>query len=154
MSQSVETEAPSVDEIDQYGDVRLSITVEDMLSLGFEYADMVKVSFLDQSIVIPVIPSYRYVAAKTAGLFLNRDYHDRPVELALFNGSFASTYGLAELTTREDGTSGYEAMEGIEFPVAVTIEMAEKGGYKDTYAIYDLQRFRSLDDYKGMSILV
>ena len=31
MSQSVETEAPSVDEIDQYGDVRLSITVEDML---------------------------------------------------------------------------------------------------------------------------
>lgn len=38
MCQSVETEAPSVDEIDQYGDVHLAITVEEMEALGFEYA--------------------------------------------------------------------------------------------------------------------
>lgn len=113
---------------------------------------MVKVSFLDQSLVVPVIPSYRYVEAKSAGLFLNGDYKDRPVELAVFNGSFASAYGLAELTTKEDGTLGHEAMEGIEFPISVTIEMVEKGGYNDTYAIFDLKRIRSLEDYEGMSI--
>ncbi|MBQ4514808.1 MAG: hypothetical protein II969_17575, partial [Anaerolineaceae bacterium] len=54
MSQSVETEAPSVDEIDKYGDIRLAITSKELADLGFEYADYVTVSFLDQSVTVPV----------------------------------------------------------------------------------------------------
>lgn len=152
MSQSVETEAPSVEEIDKYGDIRLAITSQELADLGFEYADYVTVSFLDQSITVPVIPAYRYVGAKASGLVMYNDDTSKPVELEVFNGSFASTYGLAERFTREDGSRYHEAMVGIEFPVAVKIEMAEKGGYKDTYAIFDLERSNNFEDYEGLSV--
>lgn len=152
LSQSVETEASSVDEIDRHGDILLAISSKELADLGFEYADYVTVSFLDQNVTVPVIPEYRFAGAKTPGLVMWENDPSRAVELAVSNGSFATTYGLAALFTREDGTRYHEAVEGIEFPVAVKIEMAEKGGYKDTYAIYDLERSDNFEDYEGLSV--
>lgn len=152
LSQSVETEVTSVDQIDRHGDILLAITSKELADLGFEYADYVTVSFLDKNITIPVIPAYRYVGAKASGLVIWESEPSRPAELAVTNGSFATGYGLAELFTREDGSRYHEAMEGVEFPVTVKIEMAEKGGYKDTYAIYDLERSDNFEDYEGFSL--
>jgi len=147
---SVETAAPSVEEIDKYGDIRLAITSGELAALGFEYKDMVTVRFLDQAVTLPVIPAYRYVGAKASALVMWED-PDRPVELEVFNGSFAGSYGLAERKTREDGTRYHVALEGIEFPIAVTIELAEKGGYADTYAIFDLTRTDERADYAALT---
>ena len=150
LSQSVETEVTSVDQIDRHGDILLAITSKELADLGFEYADYVTVSFLDKNITIPVIPAYRYVGAKASGLVIWESEPSRPAELAVTNGSFASGYGLAELFTREDGSRYLEAMEGVEFPVAVKIEMAEKGGYKDTYNIFDLEFSNNYEDYEEL----
>ena len=87
-----------------------------MLAAGFEYADYVTVEFLDQKLTLPVIPEYRYVGAREAGLVAWKDA-SKPVELEVFNGSFAAGYGLATKTTNPDKSYVWNANEGVTFPV-------------------------------------
>ena len=143
--------APSTDEIDKYGDVRLSLTTGDFQAAGIEYADLVTVRFLDQELTVPVIPAYRYVAAKGTALVVWPDDESTPAELEVFNGSFAATYGLADVTRNPDKTFFVTAREGVTFPVDVTISLAEKNGYRDEYAIFDLTRSDERMDYPALS---
>lgn len=146
----VSTTAPSVEEIDKYGDIRLSITAGELASMGYAYADLVTVSFLDQTVILPVIPAYRYVGAKASGLVMWED-PTKPVELEVFNGSFAESYGLAKRMTKEDGTRYHVPMEGISFPIDVTIQLYEQGGYANTYMVFDLNRTDERADYAHLN---
>ena len=94
----VETTFPSATkaDIDKYGDVHFSISSADLAAAGFEYADLVSVKFLDQELVVPIIPQYRYVGAKAVGLVMWED-GTKPAEIEVFNGSFAANYGLADV---------------------------------------------------------
>ena len=146
----VVTTAPATTEIDKYGDVRLSITSGDFLAAGFAYADLVTVEFLNQTLTLPVIPEYRYVGAREAGLVVWAD-ETKPVELEVFNGSFAANYGLATKTTAEDKSYVWNANEGVTFPVEVTITLAVKDGYRDQYEIFDLKRTNERNDYLDLT---
>lgn len=75
----------------------------------------------------------------------------KPVELEIFNGSFAATYGLADKTTNEDKTYFWIARDGVEFPVEVVIFQGEKGGYADQYLLYDLHRSNERSDYADLT---
>ena len=145
----VETTFPSATkaDIDKYGDVHFSISSADLAAAGFEYKDLVKLTFLDQEVIVPVIPQYRYVGAKAPGLVMWED-GTKPAEVEVFNGSFAATYGLADVI-RDGSEYTVTPREGVEFPVPVTIEMYEKQGYADTYAIFDLTRSNNREDYRG-----
>ena len=147
---SLSTVAPSVDEIDKYGDVRLSATSGELRQFGVEYADYVHVAFSGQVLKLPVVPDYRYVEAKGSALVVWED-DAKPVELEIFNGSFAATYGLADKTTNEDKTYFWTAQEGVEFPVKVTVSQGEKGGYADQYLLYDLNRTNERGDYAALT---
>ena len=136
----------SVESIDKYGDLILSVTSGEFKAAGFEYADLALVSFLDQELVLPVIPAYRYVAAKGSAIVVWED-DSKAVELEIFNGSFAGNYGLATKTTNEDKSWFWTANDGIEFPVTFCFNIAEKAGYADEYAIFDLARSDSREDY-------
>ncbi len=147
---SLSTVAPSVEEIDKYGDVRLSVTSGEIRDLGIEYADYVHVAFSGQIVKLPVVPDYRYVEAKGSALVVWED-DAKPVELEIFNGSFAATYGLADKTTNEDKTYFWSAREGVEFPIKVTVSQGEKGGYAGQYLLYDLNRTNERDDYAALT---
>ena len=146
---SVKTSFPSATkaDIDKYGDVHLSISSADLAAAGFAYKDLVKLSFLDQELIVPIIPQYRYVGAKAVGLVMWED-GTKPAEVEVFNGSFAASYGLADVV-REGSDYTVTPREGVEFPVPVTIELYEKQGYADTYAIFDLTRSNNREDYRG-----
>ncbi len=145
----VETTFPSATkaDIDKYGDVHFSITSAELAAAGFEYKDLVKLTFLDKEVIVPIIPQYRYVGAKAVGLVMWED-GTKPAEVEVFNGSFAANYGLADVV-REGKDYTVTPKEGVEFPVPVTIEMYEKQGYADTYAIFDLTRSNDREDYRG-----
>lgn len=144
------THAPSVEEIDKYGDVRLGLTSGEIKAFGVEYADYVNVKLLGQTIKLPVIPAYRYVEAKGSAMVVWED-DAKPVELEIFNGSFAATYGLADKTTNEDKTYYWTARDGVAFPVEVVIFQGEKGGYADEYLLYDLHRSNERGDYENLT---
>ena len=140
----------SLEKIDKYGDPKLSITSGEFAAAGFQYEDLVTVRFAGQEIVVPVVPEYRYVAAQHAGLVMWKDA-EKPVELEIFNGSFAGFYGLATKTTNEDKTFFWTANEGIELPLEFSISLYEEGGYHEQYLIYDLGRTDEKSDYPSLT---
>ena len=146
---SVETTFPSATkaDIDKYGDVHFSISSAELAAAGFAYKDLVKLSFLDQELIVPIIPEYRYVGAKAVGLVMWED-GSKPAEVEVFNGSFAASYGLADVV-RDGSEYTVTPREGVVFPVPVTITMYEEQGYADTYAIFDLVRSNVREDYRG-----
>ncbi len=147
----VDTEISSEEDIyEKYGNAYLDITSGEFSSLGFEYADLVKVSFLEQELILPVIPDYRFVGSQCSGLVMWEDAQKR-IELSMFNADFSDHYGLSKLKTDENGEVYREVPENVVFPVEVTIELAEKGGYADEYAVYDLERSNERSDYPELT---
>jgi len=145
---AVQTVLASVENIDIYGDPKLEMTSGELADLGYEYADIVTVHFLDQTIDMPVIPAFRYVGSGCVGLLMWEERSD-PLCIAIFNGSFTTEYGLAETQMGSDGKQMY--VPGAEYPIVFTIDMKEKNGYADTYALFDLSRTNSRADYPGLS---
>lgn len=142
------TSISSIGNIDKYGDPILEMTSGELMDLGFEYADMVEVRFLDQRIEMPIIPDYRYVGAGEPGLLMWED-RSKPLSIEIFNGSFVTDYRLAE--ARRDSLGDLEYVPLVEFPVDITIEMKEKGGYSDTYAALNLTQSNNREDYPDLT---
>ena len=63
--------------------------------------------------------------------------------------SFVNDYRLAE--ARRDSQSDLEYVPLVEFPVDITIEMKEKGGYSDTYAALNLTQSNNREDYPDLT---
>ena len=145
---TVQTTLTSADNIDIYGDPSLEMTSGELADLGYEYADIVSVHFLDQTVEMPVIPDFRYVGAGCAGLMMWED-RSVPISLAILNGSFAAEYGLAETQKDSDGELMY--VPSAEYPIVFTIDIIEKNGYAETYASYDMSRTNNRADYPDLS---
>ena len=148
---AIKASVSSLGDIDKYGDIRLSTTTQELLAAGYEYADIVSVKFLDKVLELPLIPAYRYVAAKGSALVAFKGEDSRPLELEIFNGSFADTYGVATKTTNADKSYFWTAKEGVTFPISVEISLAKKQGYFNEYAIFDLKRTNNRVDYNHIS---
>ncbi len=147
----VETTIPSLESIDSvFGNVTLAVTAGELSDKGFEYADMATVKFLDQEMTIPVVPDFHFLASLKPGLAM--DQENGSVELCSFNDDFAFEYGLTDYVLTDDEGDGYrKPSKGVEFPVAVTIELAEKGGYADEYGYYNLEYKNGREDYPDLS---
>lgn len=148
---SVDTEIVSEESINsKYGNVYLSITSGELSTLGFEYADLVSVTFMGQTLILPIVPTYRYVGSQCAALLMPEEKEKR-VELDMFNTDFANSYGLSKVITDEDGNVSREVPEGVQYPIDVTIKMEEKGGYADEYILFELERTNERSDYLDLS---
>ena len=66
-------------------------------------------------------------------------------------GNFADFYGLAAKTTNPDKSYYWTAKDGVEFPVPVTVEMKEAGGYLTEMEIRDINRTNNREDYPNLS---
>ena len=148
---------PSTDneDIEKYGNVFTNISAVDFAALGFTWGDLVTVKFLDKELVLPVVPDYSYVDQGTPLLYLGKNgdavEQEGRVKMAINMGNFATDYGLATKTVNEDKTYYWTACEGVEFPVPVTIEMKEKGGYLTEMEIRDINRTNNREDYPDLT---
>lgn len=121
---------------------------------GFEVADVVKVSFLDQELELPVVPDYSYVdAGATAVIFkeTDSDFPDGFVALAINMGDFTTTYRIGTKTVNDDKSWYWTAEPGIEFPIRFTFSMSEKQGYSDQYLLHQLVRTNNRSDYPDLT---
>lgn len=138
----------------KYGNVNTDLSVAAFFEAGFAEGDIVRVSFLDQTLELPVVPTYSYVDQGTAAVMAYLDDEGEPsgnIAVAINMGNFASVYGLAEKTTNEDKTWFWTAAEGVTFPVVISIEMAEQGGYLAEYLLHDLSRTNAREDYPELT---
>ena len=110
--------------ISKYGNITLTTTKEEMAENGFEFGDVVTVSFADESIDIPYCGTYSDVDAGAPGLFGR--YDDETVTLAVNVGNFAAIYKIAEKITQEDQSYEWVYREGIDETLTFVIKMKQK----------------------------
>lgn len=136
----------------KYGNVNTSCTAEDFLGeMGFAWGDTVQVSFLDQVLVLPVVPDYSYVESGCAAVIVRQDEKGKPTEnvsLAINMGNFAESYGLGKKHTEDD--RWYWESERT-FPVQVAFAPAEKEGYLAQYLLHQLVRTNEREDYSHLT---
>ncbi len=139
----------------KYGNVYTDCSAEHFTKdLGLSYGDLVTVKFLDKELVLPVVPDYSYVDSGKAALLISKNEKDDPTGfafLAINMGNFLETYGIATKSTDADGNWYWTACEGVEFPIQLTFELKEKGGYMAEYLLHELTRTNNREDYAHLS---
>lgn len=138
----------------KYGNVNTDCTAAAFAAMGFEWGDLVKVSFLDTELVLPVVPTYSYVDSGKPAIILPKGDDGQPsgyVSMAINMGNFAQTYGIAEKHTNADKTWYWTACDGVTFPVEISFAMSAKEGYLADYIIHDLQRTNVRSDYASLT---
>lgn len=135
--------------IAKHGNVELDYTCEAFLALGYQYGDVVTVSFLNQSLDIPFCSNYSDVDNGSPALFA-RDGNNNLV-VAINMGDFATTYGIATKTSFEDKTYAWDYSEGVEGPVQFTIDLKGAGAYLDEYEMHRLIRTNERADYADLT---
>ena len=106
----------SVNDIQKYGNLVLSITKSDMDSIGAEYGDVFTISLGDETLEAPYCTSYSDV---DLGNLVLRNDGDIMI-LAINMGDFASTYGIATKVTNPDKTYKWVFEEGKKLDVTGT----------------------------------
>ncbi len=139
----------------KHGNVYLSCDCEDFFDeMGFAMGDIVTVRFLDKELTVPVVPTYAYVDNGTPAVIVHLNDSGAPtgkVALAINMGNFGETYGLAVKNRNDNGDWWWEAADGVTYPVEVTFEMADKGGYKNGILMRDLTGSNNREDYAHLT---
>ena len=138
----------------KYGNLWTTGTAGEFTERGFAWGDIVQVSFLGQTIDMPVVPTYSYVPTGETILVMAKDQTGNPdgnLQLAINMGDFTTTYGIATKTTNADKTWYWTAQEGVGFPLSIRINMKEKEGFLEEFLIHDLQRTDNREDYPQLS---
>ncbi|MCR4675733.1 MAG: tyrosine-protein phosphatase [Sphaerochaetaceae bacterium] len=138
----------------KYGHLITTGTAEEFMARGFDWGDVVRVNFLNTSLLMPVVPDFTYVDTGVLAVIIGRDESGEPaggILLSINMGNFISTYGIGDKTTNEDKSWYWTAREGIEFPIRFLITMAEDGGYLEEYNLHDLKRTNKREDYKSLT---
>ena len=139
----------------KYGNVYTNCASKNFTEdLELAWADLVTVKFLDQELVLPVVPTYSYVDSGKPAIILEKNEKGNPtgyVSMAINMGNFAETYGIATKHTDENKNWWWEACEGVTFPIQVTFELYEKEGYLADYLLHELTRTNDRADYAHLS---
>ena len=136
----------------KHGNIRTTVDADTFLEeSGFAYGDIVKVSFLDKSIEMPIVPIFSSVKRGKPGLALRKtdisDEFDRRATLFINYGDFITTYGIAKLEKHEDGSMKWIPSEGVTFPLSFEITLVEKAGYLTEVELSMLARTNHREDY-------
>lgn len=139
----------------KYGNVFVNCPAERFVStLGFDWGDIVTVSFAGKSVDMPVVPDYTYVAVGEPAVIMLSNDDGTPkgyISFAINMGNFAETYGIAQKHTESDGTWYWTACEGITFPLDVTVRMKQHRGYVSEIEAHDLVRTNDRSDYAHLT---
>ncbi len=138
----------------KYGNLYCDMKATKFADLGFTWGDLVTVKFLDQELVLPVVPTYSYVDSGKPAIIMGMTDTGAPtgyLSFAINMGNFTETYGIATKNTDADGNWWWTAKDGVTFPMEVTFEMAEQSGYMAEYLLHELNRTNVREDYSHLT---
>lgn len=138
----------------KYGNLYCDCKAEALVEQGYTWGDLVSVKFLDQELVLPVVPTYSYVDSGRSAIIMTMSETGEPsgyLSFAINMGNFTGTYGIATKETNADGNWWWTANEGVTFPLEISLTMYEQGGYMAEYLLHELSRTNDRADYAGLS---
>ena len=132
----------------KYGNPDIDLAADELLKT-IALGDIVTVTLEGYgSFDVPVCSNYDDVFM---GEKLLRTVSGKPqLCLAINYGQLGLEIGIIEKAPA-GADYAYQVKEGIEFPINVTIEMKEKGGYVDRLALGLLNRTNDRDDYEDLT---
>ena len=140
--------------IEKYGNIVLPITATELFSRGFDYEDIVTVSFLDKKMDMPICDTYFDVDNGECLLLaeVNKEINSNKTTIAICMGDFATTQKIAEKDLTNDET-GYKwnYLNDNDKRCTFTIELKEKGGYHEGHLVHNLVRSNNREDYKDLT---
>ena len=125
----------SMDAFTKFGNIALNIRTRDFFAnTDFEYGDAVRVRFLDQDMVLPLVSAFSLLDIGETGIDAEDPDPTGPSEkLMLFTNlaDFTTRYGIAYQSLDSDGMWFWTLSEGLELPIDVTLTLEEKGAYPE-----------------------
>lgn len=125
----------SMDAFTKFGNIALNIRTRDFFAnTDFEYGDAVRVRFLDQDMVLPLVSAFSLLGIGETGIDAEDPDPTGPSEkLMLFTNlaDFTTRYGIAYQSLDSDGMWFWTLSEGLELPIDVTLTLEEKGAYPE-----------------------
>ena len=144
----------SMDAFTKFGNIALNIRTRDFFAnTDFEYGDAVRVRFLDQDMVLPLVSAFSLLDIGETGIDAEDPDPTGPSEkLMLFTNlaDFTTRYGIAYQSLDSDGMWFWTLSEGLELPIDVTLTLEEKGAYPD-YAGEPLVISTTRSDYPHLT---
>ena len=161
----VETEAaeetyPQIEagiaEISKYGNIVLTIDPEAMREYGYEPADIVTVRIGDKEMDMPVGTAYTDVDSgePICCYKFSSSRNREEVVLSVNTGNMVEAMGVAKIIKiSEDPGYRYEWAEGMDDSTTVYLNMKEKQGFAEEYAMHQLGAVRTnkREDYAHLS---
>ena len=144
-----QTLSGTIEEISKYGNVKITTTKAEMTEKGYEFGDVVTVTFADKSVDMPYCGTYSDVDAGACGVFGRPD--DDVLTVAVNVGNFATIYGIADKITHEDKSYEWVYRGGLDLPVTFEISMSEKRGYYSEYVLRQLNYSDERSDYPNLT---
>lgn len=145
---TIETTA-RIENIQKYGNLMLDLKCEEILSAGYEYGDVLSVSFLDQNLKLPFCSNYSDVDPGSAAVFTIVGIEN--VQLAINMKDFATTYGIATKINADDNSISWQVAEGVTDPIEIKISMDTKGGYYGQYVLHQMSYTANREDYPDLT---
>ena len=115
---------------------------EKLFAAGYEYGDILLVSFLDHSLELPLCGDIRDVFLGESLIYAKNNY----VILGINGREFAAVYGIATKTVDGNNKVSWTLTGGLE-EISVKISIREKGAYK----IYPLDYTDIRENYPNLS---
>ena len=140
----------AVTAIQKYGNLELALSTGALLSLGYEYGDVVTVTVGGQALDMPLGSGYSDVDSGEMILRAAGDGGGGVITVAINMGDLATACGIAARTAVEEAP-GYRWDLLVEEPVTVAIALKEKGGYADEYLLRQLVRTAQREDYPHLT---
>ncbi len=141
--------------LSKYGNIVLTVSPQSMKDLGYEPADIITVKIGDHEMDMPVGTAYTDVdSGEPVCCYKTSSTNEEVVVLALNAGNLAAAMGVAEITRiDEDPGYTYEWAEGLDDNVTVYLNMKEKQGFAEEYAMHQLGAVRTnkREDYAHLS---
>ncbi|MBQ2154158.1 MAG: tyrosine-protein phosphatase, partial [Oscillospiraceae bacterium] len=121
----------------KYGHLVINVSTEDLLK-EFAYGDIVTVTVEGYGAIdAPICSNYDDV--DTGAALIRAKSDKNTVNLAINYGQIGVQLGIIEKAPEGSSTT-YQVKEGVTFPIYVTIEMKEAGGYADELAVRAMNR--------------
>ena len=142
----------TVQEIQKYGNLILSIDGTELLYAGYTYGDIIEVEINGSTLTMPVGTSYSDVdeGELVCRVVIDEASGADEVIMAINMGDLATTLGIA-VKTKQEEEPGYHWDMLVAEPVEVRFAMKEAGGYLNEYLIRRLVRTNERSDYAHLS---
>lgn len=135
-----------IDNISKYGNITLTIDPAAMKDLGYEPADIITVRIGDQEMDMPVGTEYTDVdSGEPICCFkFSSSTNSEHVVLAVNSGNLAESMSVAKIIKiSEDPGYRYEWSEGLDENTTVFLNMKEKQGFAEEYALHQIGGVRT-----------